>query len=79
MYGPKSGSNKVLKLLKSLYGLWQAPCTFFEKLCEGLLECGYTQSEINPCLFMKPDIICVCYVDDTIFAGADSKLLEAKI
>ena len=79
MFGPKSGSNKVLKLLKSLYGLWQAPCTFFEKLCEGLLECGYTQSEINPCLFMKPDIICVCYVDDTIFAGADSKLLEAKI
>ena len=79
MFGPKSGSNKVLKLLKSLYGLRQAPRTFFEKLREGLLVHGYIQSEIDPCLFMKPGIICVCYVDDTIFAGADSELLEAEI
>ena len=79
MFGPKSGSNKVLKLLKSLYRLRQAPRTFFEKLREGLLEHGYIQSEIDPCLFMKPGIICVCYVDDTIFAGADSELLEAEI
>ena len=79
MFGPKSGSNKVLKLLKSLYRLRQAPRTFFEKLREGLLVHGYIQSEIDPCLFMKPGIICVCYIDDTIFAGADSELLEAEI
>ena len=46
MFGPKSGTNKVLRLLKSLYGLCQAPRTFFEKLREGLLEHGYTQSQI---------------------------------
>ena len=79
MFGPKSGSNKALKLFNSLYRLWQAPRTFFEKLRKGLLERGYTQLEINPCLFMKPGITCVCYVDHTIFAGADSKLLEAEI
>jgi hypothetical protein len=79
MFGPKSGTNKVLRLLKSLYGLRQAPRTFFEKLREGLLERGYTQSQIDPCLFMKQGIICVCYVDDTIFAGADSLVLEAEI
>ena len=79
MFGPKSGTNKVLRLLKNLYGLRQAPCTFFEKLREGLLEHGYTQSQIDPCLFMKQGIICVCYVDDTIFAGADSLVLEAEI
>jgi hypothetical protein len=28
---------------------------------------------------MKQGIICVCYVDDTIFAGADSLVLEAEI
>ena len=80
MFGPKSGTNKVLKLIKSLYGLRQAPRTFlFEKLREGLLEHGYTQSQIDPCLFMKQGIICVCYVNDTIFAGAESFVLEAEI
>jgi histone deacetylase 1/2 len=33
-----SGQNVVLKLLKSLYGLRQAPRTFFEKLHDGLIE-----------------------------------------
>ena len=30
MFGPKSGTNKVLRLLKSLYGLRQAPRTFLK-------------------------------------------------
>lgn len=44
---------KVLRLIKSLYGLRQAPCTFFEKLKAGLLERGFIQSNHDPCLFMK--------------------------
>ena len=79
MFGPKSGTNRVLKLNKSLYGLRQAPRTFFEKLRAGLLERGYIQSQIDPCLFMKNGILCVVYVDDTIFAGADPEILEAEI
>ena len=79
MFAPKSGANVVLKLLKSLYGLRQAPRTFFEKLRDGLLERGYVQSENDPCLFMKKGILCVVYVDDTIFAGADSSILEEEI
>jgi hypothetical protein len=49
--GPKSGKYLVLLLLESLYGLKQAPRTFYEKLCEGLLERGFLQSDIDPCLF----------------------------
>ena len=79
MFGPKSGANVVLKLLKSLYGLRQAPRTFFEKLRDGLLERGYQQSTTDPCLFMKQGIMCVVYVDDTIFAGADASILEEEI
>lgn len=79
MFGPKSGNNVVLKLLKSLYGLKQAPRTFFEKLRAGLLERGYSQSIVDPCLFLKRGIMCVVYVDDTIFAGADAAVLEAEI
>jgi hypothetical protein len=79
LFGSKSGKDVVLKLLKSLYGLKQAPRTFYEKLAAGLIERGYTQSEIDPCLFMKSGIICVVYVDDTIFAGPESDKLATEI
>jgi hypothetical protein len=69
----------VLKVLKILYGLKQAPRTFFEKLRAGLLELVFTQSEFDPCLFMKKGIICVVYVDDTIFAGTNRALINAEI
>ena len=45
----------------------------------GLLERGLIQSEIDECLFMKKDIICVVYVDDTIFSGPDTNAIEVVI
>jgi hypothetical protein len=79
LFGPKSGKELVLLLLKSIYGLNQALLTFYEKLRDGILERGFTQSEIDPCLFMKKVCICVVYVDDTIFAGPYSLLPEKEI
>jgi hypothetical protein len=79
LFGPASGTDKVLHLRKSLYGLRQAPRTFFEKLKAGLLERGWIQSEIDPCLFLKLGMICVVYVDDTIFASANIVDLDAAI
>lgn len=79
LFGPKSGTDKVLHLLKSLYGLRQAPRTFFEKLKAGLEERDWRQSEIDPCLFMKSGMMCVVYVDDTIFASANVDDLEHEI
>ena len=66
-YSFKNKQDKVLHLIKSLYGLKQAPRTFFEMLRTGLLEQGFIQSEHDMCLFMKKDMICVVYVDDTWF------------
>ena len=74
-----TGLDVVLKLIKSLYGLKQAPRTFFEKLRDGLVERGYHQSDHDPCLFLKKNIMCVVYVDDTIFAGPDAGELEREI
>ena len=68
-----------MKLLKSLYGLKQVPITLFEKLKTGLLERGFEQSDFDPCLFMMNGIICVVYVDYTIFAGKDGEELEKKL
>ena len=78
-FGRKDKLDKVLKLRMSLYGLKQAPKTFFDKLKAGLLERGFTQSSLDHCLFMKKDMICVVYVDDTIIAGPDSQAIEDLI
>ena len=78
-YGFKDKQDKVLHLIKSLYGLKQAPRTFFEMLRTGLLERGFVQSEHDMCLFMKKDMICVVYVDDTILAGPDASEIEKVI
>ena len=74
----KDGKD-VLKLNNSLYGLKQAPKTFYEKLRDGLLERGFQQSMIDPCLFMKDKMICLIYVDDTIITGPDPKAIDDLI
>ena len=71
--------DMVLKLRNSLYGLKQAPKSFFDKLKAGLLERGFTQSSLDHCLFMKQDMTCVVYVDDTIIAGPDAKAIDDLI
>ena len=78
-FAPISGKDLVLKLFKSLYDLRQAAKTFFEKLRSGLLEHGFEQSNFGTCLFMEEGMICVVYVDDTIFAGSSGEVLEAEI
>ena len=75
----KDKKDLVLKLLKSLYGLRQAPKSFFDKLSSGLLERGFVQSNLDKCLFMKKDLTCMVYVDDTIIAGPNSKDIENLI
>ena len=75
---PKNDKNSVLHLQKILYALKQAPKTFFDKLSSGLKERGFRQSDVDPCLFMKKDIICVVYFDDTILAGPNGADLERK-
>lgn len=57
----------VLKLRKSLYGLVQSPRNFFKKLSKALIERGFVQSKIDPCLFIQPTMLCLVYVDDCIF------------
>jgi hypothetical protein len=78
-FAPGNGTDMVLHFIKSLYGLKQSPKTFFEKLRDGIVQRGFVQSIHDPCLFMKKDLICVIYVDDTIFAGPDATKIQEVI
>ena len=63
-----SQPGKVLKLKKSLYGLRQSPRNFFLHLKEKLEAVGFNSNEvIDPCLFISNKVICLVYVDDTLF------------
>ena len=59
-----------------MYGLKQATKSFFDKLTLGLTEPGFKQSNVDKCLFIKKDMVCVVYVNDTIIAGSDPTALE---
>ena len=56
----------VLKLKKSLYGLKQASLNWFEKLKQSLTDWGFCPSEIDPCLYLKQNMILLTYVDGCI-------------
>ena len=43
----------VLKLNRSLYGLKQGSYNWFEKLRKGLLDRQFSQSKVDPCVFMR--------------------------
>jgi hypothetical protein len=71
--------GKVLRLKKSVYGLSQAPLTWFNKLKGGLLERGFRPSTLDPCLFISDNVICLVYVDDCLFFARDEKDIDKVI
>lgn len=77
-YKPKL-QNSVLKLKKNLYGLKQASHNWHNLLKAGLLKLGFKPSDYEPCLFLKDGIICVVYVDDTLFFAKDDKIIDNHI
>ncbi|GKC15175.1 zinc finger, CCHC-type containing protein, partial [Tanacetum coccineum] len=68
--------NKVCKLIKSFYGLKQAPKQWHQKFDEVVLSNGYSLNQANKCVYSKFDesgkevIICL-YVDDMLIFGTD--------
>ena len=52
---------------------------WYFKLRDGLLARGFKQSNIDPCLFIKYDIICLIYVNDTIFFEKNQKIIDNMI
>ena len=65
----------ILKLKKILYSLKQASHNWYEKPKQSLLDRYFTPSNIDPCIFMKDEMVLLVYGDDCIII-ADS---EARI
>ena len=69
-----------IKLQRSLYGLKQFRCMWYNCLSECLLKEGYVNNSICPCVFIKKSkfgftIIAVC-VDDLNLIGTPEELTK---
>merc|ERR1712024_346707 len=73
--------KSILRLNKSMYGLRDAPCLWFENLFQYLLspELGFTQSENNQCLLFRSDMIIIVYVDDMGVAAQREESIDELI
>jgi hypothetical protein len=72
--------GKVLKLKRSLYGLRQSPRNFFQHLKAKLELIGFEANDnIDPCLFISDKVICLVYVDDTLFFSPKEDFINEVI
>ncbi|GKA59191.1 putative ribonuclease H-like domain-containing protein, partial [Tanacetum coccineum] len=74
--------DKVYKVVKSLYGLHQAPRAWYETLAKYLLDNGFYRGKIDQTLFIKKqkgDILLVqVYVDDIIFGSTKREVTSEE-
>ena len=69
-------NRKILVLYKALYGLTQAPLTWFKTLTEALAEIGFISPFFDACVFISGDhkIILMVIVDDITTARSPSDI-----
>ena len=63
----------VLKLKKSLYGLVQAPHSWYHHLQVGLTKLDFKPSTIDARMYYGHSMILITYVNNTLFFGPDLK------
>jgi hypothetical protein len=69
-------SNRVCRLLKTIYGLKQASRMWYKTL-KGFLESkGLKQSEVDPCIYFSDGMIIFVYVDDIIISADSAEKMQ---
>ena len=76
---PPCSQPNVLKLERNVYGLANAALTWFRHLKESLESHGFKQSAVDPCMFVKKDMIIITYVDNCIVFGKSKNNINALL
>ena len=74
-----NGEEYRYKLNRSLYGLKQVSCYFFQYLKEWLKKHKILQSEFDPCLFIGDKVIVLVYVDNIPLHAKDNNNINSLI
>ena len=64
---------------KRLYGLAIAPKLWSEMLFKAFRDDGFAQSENDPCLFLKPNLVAFVYMDDCGIATPTMKEIDSFV
>jgi hypothetical protein len=72
-------TKKVLKLKNNLYSIKQAGRVWNLFLTEGLISMGFQQSQHDPCIYRRENVIISIYTDKTIVTGPDEVLTDKSI
>jgi hypothetical protein len=80
-YTPMKGTskNRVLRLLRNLYGQKQGPRVWNQYLEKGLRKIGFRRSQVCPCLFFRGNVALIIYVDDCILFSPSSSSIDQAI
>ena len=78
-FGSPSDGDYILKLNKNLYGLCQAPKSWFDKLATELVALNFKQSVSDPCMFVHDDMTVLVYCDDCLLFGRDQQKIDDMI
>ena len=76
--GPESG-RYVLKFQKNLYFLKQSGHNWFENLSSALGNLSINPSKVDPCVFIRKDIIVLVYVDNFLIISRDKDKINQLI
>jgi hypothetical protein len=71
--------SHFIKLQCNLYGCKQAARNWFKHLTQGLLQEGFRQSAVDPCLFLRADCLLIVYTDDCIIFSREDSIIDALI
>ena len=79
----KQANRKMcLKLNHALYGLVQAARSWWLKFVNALVNVGFEQGEVDPCLIFRKNeygiLILILYIDDCLLTG-DTPAIESGI
>ena len=70
--------GKYALIQKALYGLKEAPREWFSTVKAYLLSEGLTQSQYDPCVFFKKDVMLSIFVDDILSMGKGAEDFRTK-
>jgi len=68
-----------IKLKRNLYSCKQAAHNWYMHLIKGLKACGFHQSSVDPCLFIRSNCIIVLYTDDCCIFGLSNDVIDALL
>lgn len=78
--GHYTSQNWVLRVLNNIYGQKQAGKVWYDYLTKGLIDkINFKQSQHDPCILWRGNVILILYTDDTIITGPNVKAIDKAI